>query len=108
MKSRDLRRKLKTISEVGASALPQEKLDRYNSIKTKMSKIYSTAKVPSYKDKTKMMSLDPDIRDAVAKSTDPEELEHYFTEFRKATGRELRDLYLEYIELINEAARWAC
>ena len=44
VKDRDLKRKLKVISEVGSSALPEEKLNMYNEIKTKMNKIYSTAK----------------------------------------------------------------
>ena len=108
LKDRDLKRKLKVISEVGASALPQNKLDRFNSIKTKMTKIHSTAKVPSYQDKSKMISLDPDIRDIAARSRDPDELEYYFTEYRRATGREMRDLYVEYIDLTNEAARRVC
>ena len=71
----------------------------------KMNKIYSTAKVPSYQDKSKMMSMDPDIREITATSRDPDELEYYFTEWRKVTGREMRDLYLQFIDLTNEAAR---
>ena len=105
VKDRDLKRKLKVISEVGASALPEEKLNMYNEIKTKMNKIYSTAKVPGYQDKSKMMSMDPDIREITATSRDPNELEYYFTEWRKVTGREMRGLYLQFIDLTNEAAR---
>ena len=93
------------ISNIGASALPQEKLEEYNKITTKMAKIYSTAKVPAYENKSKKLSLDPGITEALAKSTDPKELEYYWTEWRKVTGREMRDLYARYVELTNEAAR---
>ena len=106
LNDRDLKRKLKQISEIGASALPKDKLEEYNKITTKMAKIYSTAKVPDYKDRSKKLSLDPGITEALAKSTDPRELEYYWTEWRKATGREMRDLYIRYVELANEAARY--
>ena len=78
------------LSNIGASALPKEKLEEYNKITTKMAKIYSTAKVPAYQDKSKMLSLDPGITEALAKSTDPMELEYYWTEWRKVTGREIQ------------------
>ena len=106
LQNQDLKRKLKMLSNIGASALPKEKLEKYNKITTKMAKIYSTAKVPAYEDKSKMLSLDPGITEVLAKSTDPEELEYYWTEWRRVTGREMRHLYVEYVELSNEAARW--
>ena len=105
LQNRDLQRKLKMLSNIGSSALPKEKLEEYNKITTKMAKIYSTAKVPAYEDKSKKLSLDPGITEALAKSTDPKELEYYWTEWRKVTGREMRDLYVRYVELTNEAAR---
>ena len=105
LQNQNLRRKLNMISNIGASALPQEKLEEYNKITTKMAKIYSTAKVPSYENKSKKLSLDPGITEALAKSRDPKELEYYWTEWRKVTGREMRDLYAQYVELTNEAAR---
>ena len=41
----------------------------------------------------------------MAKSRNPEELEYYWTQWRKATGERFRDLYLEHIDLKNEAAK---
>ena len=70
-----------------------------------MEKIYSTAKFRSYKDPTKLVSLEPDLTLLMGKSRDPKELEYYWTEWRKHTGAKMRDLYLEYIDLTNEAAR---
>ena len=106
LNNRGLKRKLKMIAEIGASALPKDKLDEDNKITLQMAKIYSTAKVPGYKDRSKKFSLDPEITEALAKSTDPRELEYYWTEWRKATGKKMRDLYLRYVELTNEAARY--
>ena len=105
LQNQDLRRKLRKISNIGTSALPKEKLEEYNNITTKMARIHSTAKVPAYGDKSKKLSLDPGITEAMAKSTDPKELEYYWTEWRKVTGKEMRDLYVRYVELTNEAAR---
>ena len=70
-----------------------------------MKTIYGKAKVRSYKDKGKLLSLDPDLRLIMANSRDPLELEYYWTQWRAETGHKFRDEYLEYIDLANEAAR---
>ena len=70
-----------------------------------MSKIYSTAKFPSYKDKSKFIRLEPDLTLLMGESRAPDELEYYWTQWREFTGAKMRDMYLEYIELTNEAAR---
>ena len=69
-----------------------------------MSKLYSTAKVPDFKDPSKKHSLDT-IETILAESEDPEELEHYWSQWRTASGARMRDMYLEYVELTNHAAR---
>ena len=102
---RDLKRKLQDISMIGASALPQDKLDRYNQLTNDMAKIYSTAKFPAYKDKSKEVRLQPDLVEIFASSRDADELEYYWTEWRKFTGNKMRKMYLEFIALSNEAAR---
>ena len=80
-------------------------LFRYNKVTNDLAKIYSTAKVPMYGNPNKLIGLEPDITLIMRESRDPDELEHYWTEWRKATGNKMRDLYLEYITLTNEAAR---
>ena len=47
---------------------------------------YSTAKVPDFKDKSKMLSLDPELSMILAKSRDHEELEYYWTQWREVSG----------------------
>jgi peptidyl-dipeptidase A len=71
-----------------------------------MDRIYSTAKVPSYKNPKILLSLEPDLTDILAKSRDAKELEYYWKEWRKATGEKMRDDFIENIDLINEAARY--
>lgn len=70
-----------------------------------MQKIYSTAKVPSKDDESKLFSLEPELSDIFANSEDPEELEYYWTQWRDQSGKQMRDKFLEYIDLTNEAAR---
>jgi len=81
---RDIKRKLESISQIGTSILPEEELERYNLITNEMEKIYSTAKVADYKDRSKKVSLEPEITLLLGKSRDPEELEYYrILSFRK-------------------------
>ena len=49
--------------------------------------LFSKAKVPDFKDKSKMLSLDPDVTLKLAKSRDHEELEYYWTQWREVTGK---------------------
>ena len=57
-----------------------------------MAKTYSTAKIPGYRDKSKLMSLEPELTEIMASSRDPKELEYYWTQWRKHTGQEIRDM----------------
>ena len=102
---RDLKRKLESIADIGTSILNEKDLDRYNVIVNEMEKIYSTAKVPDYKDKSKKVALEPDITLTMGKSRDPDELEYYWTQHRKATGSKMKDMYKEYVKLTNKAAK---
>ncbi len=81
-------------------------VNRYNKITNDMEKIYSTAKVPSYKDKSKKLSLDPGITKILAESRDPKELEYYWEQWRAQTGAKFRDMYKEYVDYTNKAARY--
>ncbi len=103
--NKNVKRKLKMISKIGPSVLPETKLDKYNMLTNEMSKIYSTAKVPSFKDKDKLVSLEPEITLILAESKDPEELEYYWTEWRKVTGEKIREHYRKFLKLVDEAAK---
>eukprot|EP00095_Tigriopus_kingsejongensis_P010159 maker-scaffold575_size133042-snap-gene-0.38 protein:Tk10159 transcript:maker-scaffold575_size133042-snap-gene-0.38-mRNA-1 annotation:"hypothetical protein DAPPUDRAFT_304127" len=100
-----LKRKLKMLSLIGISALPADKLARYHEIVSQMQKFFSKGKVPAWQDKTQLLSIEPDLTSIFANSDDPDELEYYWVEWRRMTGKKIRDLYPEYVELTNEAAR---
>jgi len=70
-----------------------------------MNKIYSTAKVPSFENPKKLLSLEPDLAEIFEHSRDNKELEYYWNEWRKATGAKMREDFIENIALTNEAAR---
>ena len=42
----------------------------------------------------------------MAQSRNPEELKHYWTKHRETTGSKMRDLFKEYLELNNKAAKY--
>ena len=99
-----LKRKLKLLSQIGTSVLEGDDLDRYIDITAKMKKIYSTAKVPDFKNATILLSL-TEIKNKLAESNDPKELEYYWSEWRMETGEKMRKMYQEYIKLTNKAAK---
>ena len=65
--------------------------------------VYSTAKVKEFKG-DKKLSLNPDLEGIVSESSDPEELQYYWDQWRRATGERMGDQYRQYIDLYNEAA----
>jgi peptidyl-dipeptidase A len=78
---------------------------RYHENNNNLNRIYSTAKVPSYQNPEKLLSLEPDLTEIFATSRDAKELEYYWKEWRNATGVRMREDFIENIDLINEAAR---
>ena len=80
--NQDTRRKLESISQIGTSILNEADFDKYSKITAKMEKIYSTAKVPNFKDKSKLVSLEPEITLRMGESRDPQELEYYWDQHR--------------------------
>jgi peptidyl-dipeptidase A len=101
-----IKRKLELFSSsIGTSVLETKDLDQFNNIVNDMTKTYSTAKVPSYKDKSKLLSLSPELSLVMSDSRDPDELEYYWTQWRDMSGAKIRDLYKDYVRLINKAAR---
>ena len=99
----DLKRKLQLLSQIGTSVLEGDDLEHYIEITAKMKKIYSTAKVPDFTNASILLSL-TEIKNKLAESNDPEELEYYWTQWRIETGEKMRKMYLDYIKLTNKAA----
>ncbi|XP_025834025.1 angiotensin-converting enzyme [Agrilus planipennis] len=101
----DLKRKFEKYSILGVSALPEEKYSKREKIISDMEAVYAKAKICDYKDQERCdLALEPEITRVFETSRDPEELKHAWVEWRKKT-RIVRDLYKEYVDLSNEAAR---
>ncbi|KAG5320838.1 ACE enzyme, partial [Pseudoatta argentina] len=101
-----IRRRLRYLSVVGPSALPPDQLDRYNRLINDMLAIYNAATICAYNDPFRCgLRLYPDISQIMAKSRDWDELQYVWTEWRRRSGRSIRDLYHQLIALTNDAAR---
>ena len=66
--------------------------------------VYSTAKVKEFKG-DKMLSLNPDLEGIVSESSDPEELQYYWEQWREQSGKKMINLFKQYIDLYNEKAK---
>ena len=69
-----------------------------------MQNIYSTAKICRPNNPAQCLTLDPDLTDLMAHSSDYCELQWAWESWRNATGQLIRPYYHYYVHLINEAA----
>ncbi|KYQ52124.1 Angiotensin-converting enzyme [Trachymyrmex zeteki] len=101
-----IRRRLRYLSVVGPSALPPDQLDRYNRLINDMLAVYNAATICAYNDPFRCgLRLYPDISQIMAKSRDWDELQYVWIEWRRRSGRPIRDLYHQLTALTNDAAR---
>ncbi|XP_071521484.1 angiotensin-converting enzyme-like [Panulirus ornatus] len=101
-----LKRQFKFMSVLGTAALPKNDLEKYNSLVTEMSTLYSVAKICDYKDpKICSLALEPDLTRILRTSRDYEELKHVWKMWRYASGRRIRDHYQLFVQLANKAAK---
>ncbi|CAD5120116.1 DgyrCDS8693 [Dimorphilus gyrociliatus] len=103
-----IRRQFQKISDVGESVLSNEKYQRYSEIKSDLEKLYSTAKVckkPGDLNPEKCYSLEPDLNQLMANSTNWDELLWAWKGWRDETGQKMYKMFDEYAELFREAAR---
>ncbi|CAH4035596.1 unnamed protein product [Pieris brassicae] len=99
-------RQLRLLSIIGPAALPPDQLDRYNRIINDMLAVYNTAEICAYNEPFKCgLHLNPDLQFIMSHSRDWDELQHAWTEWRRNTGRRIRDLYEQLVDLTNQAAR---
>lgn len=52
------------------------------------------------------LRLTPELKNIMAKSRDWEELTYVWTEWRRKSGRNMRELFEQLVDLTNEAARF--
>nr|ATU82846.1 secreted Angiotensin-converting enzyme-like protein [Pristhesancus plagipennis] len=102
----DLKRMFKKYALLGMEALPEDKYKQYNQIVADMESIYSKAKICDFNNKNKCdLDLEPELTEIMISSRNPDELKHIWVEFRQNTGKKCKELFKQYVELVNEGAR---
>ncbi len=100
-------RQLQKLKNIGTSALEEDKYNQLTSVRVKMSNTYNSAKICPYDNQncaTPSWTLDTEIEEKMAESRDYEELEYIWNEWRDKSGKLMKDDYLTYRDLMNEAA----
>jgi len=99
------------LSNLGTAVLNPKNLKKFSKLKADMTTAYSTAKVNNFASvveenvDVKQFSLEPEISLALAKSRDATELEYYWTQWRDQSGKQIREMYTEYVNYQNLAAK---
>lgn len=119
------------MSNIGASALPPDQLDRvsnsiicckakiyikivffyfmlqYNRLVNDMLAIYNQASICRFEQPFNCgLRLQPQLKELMATNRDWHELQYTWSEFHRKSGRDMRDLYEQLADLTNEAARY--
>jgi len=101
---KDVRRKLKLLSNLGTSVLRPDKQRKFSQLKAEMQEVYGTAKVLDFENGVEKFSLEPELTNILAQSRDPEVLQYYWEAWRDQSGKKIKDKYKEYVDFYNEAA----
>ncbi|XP_064807077.1 angiotensin-converting enzyme-like [Oncorhynchus masou masou] len=96
-----LQRRIKKINVLGAANLPAGERNEYNVILSKMSEIYSTAKVCPKPDEC--WSLEPELTEIMANSRSYKTLLYAWEGWHNASGVPLKAEYPTFVELSNKA-----
>ncbi|XP_058820850.1 angiotensin-converting enzyme-like [Topomyia yanbarensis] len=101
-----LYRQVRLMSIIGPSALPPDQLDRYNRIVNDMLTIFNGAQICAFERPFECgLRLQPHLKDIMAKSRDWNELQYTWLEWRRRSGRNMRELFEQLVDLTNDAAR---
>ncbi|OAD61134.1 Angiotensin-converting enzyme, partial [Eufriesea mexicana] len=101
------KRELKMIAIRGRNSLTDDKFNELHSLVLEMKEIYARTRVCPYRTVGANcdLSLDHDVSKVMAKSKDYDELLYYWHAWHEATGPQLKNKYMRYIQLANQAAR---
>uniref|UniRef100_A0A1A9VXA1 Angiotensin-converting enzyme n=1 Tax=Glossina austeni TaxID=7395 RepID=A0A1A9VXA1_GLOAU len=101
-----LKRQAVILSDIGADVLDPENFVTLQNAISKMHTNYASTKVCSFENPNLCsMSLEPHIQGKLGQSRDPEELEHYWTEWHNKAGTPMRKQFTKYVELTRMAAK---
>uniref|UniRef100_A0A182R0V2 Angiotensin-converting enzyme n=1 Tax=Anopheles farauti TaxID=69004 RepID=A0A182R0V2_9DIPT len=101
-------RQLQFLTEISINKLPSADLGKLQTALGRMQNTYSSATICPYSDQqcaADKLSLDPELYEIMAKSTDYDELEYVWNEWRRNTGRKMKRDYVDYVEIMNKAAK---
>ncbi|KAF7993377.1 hypothetical protein HCN44_007880 [Aphidius gifuensis] len=101
------RRQLKMIAVKGRNALTEDKFNEIHHVIVEMKELYTRTRLCPYK---KMgiicdLDMDHDVSKIMAQSRDYDELLHYWRAWQEAIGPPLKNKYIRYVQLANQAAR---
>ncbi|XP_026826891.1 angiotensin-converting enzyme-like isoform X3 [Ooceraea biroi] len=101
------RRELKMIATKGRYSLTDDKFNEIHRLISEMKEIYTKARVCPYKriDVECNLTLDYDINKIMGNSKDYDELLYYWDAWHEAIGPKLKNKYLRYVQLANQAAK---
>ncbi|CAN7988334.1 unnamed protein product [Ixodes hexagonus] len=97
-------------STLGTSLLPEDKQKEYLRLVADMKGNHGAAKICPFHRLTNQsdefrVPLDPTIKNILQDSVDYDELLHVWNEWRRVSGKPLKEKYSRYVELQNEAAK---
>ncbi|CAG0893955.1 unnamed protein product [Darwinula stevensoni] len=107
--SEPLRRRFQKLRVAGTSALPSEELLQFEGLLGEMENIYATAKICPFEesgnpDCTPTLPLEPALEEIMALSTNYDELAYVWEAWREVSGAKIRNQYVEYVSLLDQAA----
>jgi len=94
-----------SLQDKGSGALSADKAARLSKAMSEMNTIYSTATVCLMDDPMNCQTLEPGLEHVMSSSNDYNERLHVWEGWRRETGKRMRPLYEDYVDLKNEASR---
>ncbi|XP_033492522.1 angiotensin-converting enzyme 2 [Epinephelus lanceolatus] len=104
IKDPEIKLQLISLQDKGSGALSPDKAAHLSHAMSEMSTIYSTATVCLMDDPHNCQTLEPGLENVMAYSRNYSERLHVWEGWRRATGKKMRPLYEDYVDLKNEAS----
>ncbi|XP_055587303.1 angiotensin-converting enzyme-like [Uranotaenia lowii] len=104
-----IRKQLALLKDLDTAALPPLVLEEYNEVIRNMNEAYQLAEVCPFEDpycekSDQKWTLDPEMEEVLASSTNYEELTYVWRRWREESGKKMREDYGHYVALVNDAA----
>ncbi|XP_077483440.1 angiotensin-converting enzyme-like [Amblyomma americanum] len=103
------RRVFKLLSVIDTAILPHDEQNEFVKTVNDMQGNHASAKICPFARKTGKpdectLSLEPDIKNILASSTNYDELLHVWNEWRRVSGKPVKEKFERYVQLLNQAA----